>query len=575
MKLDKGLKSTTTDHDDHVSITNSSGTNLHVLNSFNESDKALKTVYENTLTLFSTIEGKEVIEDKQTASIKLTGNTFTYDGKTLPGFSYNLLFVEPKIYFPISIAYVSNLDGPYGSITVTEKEKKILKESAWSFYQRILAYPTSDLALDFLQALKESAHVGNVDAVDAYFQATKSYKDLDFKSVQLVMSYMKNYAGAWCKNQSECTFYLYASLDKEKPLKLQEPVLIGRLEFTKQDLSFPKIDLTKGYTISFKDDNGIDIPVEFLRGLFREDSLSLSLAPTFMPKSRLDGNIKEDEIIPFIYGQVNGISVVGVKEKIVPNEKPSQGTPYAFWSFDSFSKLVAASVLGGLILLAIYATAKFVYAKIRAKMQIRDSEVSDGQLEAEHAEESVVTIEDGRTLNGETESLANDNLRELLELQNLPSSSNFREVAINRLHESIKSARCIEYHNLLLREEDLIQQWIKLKGVSPELQKCVDDIREARIRPEGLKILNLQEFMDLLASRYDDLVKIHQFIKSEISQDTIKNIQEKSEEIDESLRRFEESFAELREVGAEDVEQTKVKELEIIGGLALEEESIV
>ena len=548
------------------------------MNSFNESDKALKTVYENTLTLFSTIEGKEVIEDKQTASIKPTGNTFTYDGKTLPGFSYNLLFVEPKIYFPISIAYVSNLDGPYGSITVTEKEKKILKESAWSFYQRILAYPASDLALDFLQALKESAHVGNVDAVDAYFQVTKSYKDLDFKSVQLVMSYMKNYAGAWCKNQSEFTFYLYASLDKEKPLKLQEPVLIGRLEFTKQDLSFPKIDLTKGYTISFKDDNGTDIPVEFLRGLFREDSLSLSLAPTFMPKSRLDGNIKEDEIIPLIYGQVNGISVVGVKEKIVPNEKPSQGTPYAFWSFDSFSKLVAASVLGGLILLAIYATAKFLYAKIRAKMQPRDSEVSDGQLEAEHAEASVVTIEDRRTLNGETESLANDNLRELLELQNLPSSSNFREVAINRLHESIKSARCIEYHSLLLREEDLIQQWIELKGVSPELQKCVDDIRKARIRPEGLKSLNLREFMDLLASRYDDLIKIHKVIKSEfseISQDAIKNIQEKSEEIDESLRKFEESFADLREVGAKDVEQTKVKELEIGGGLALEEESIV
>lgn len=102
------------------SITNSSNLPLSVLSSFNNSDLETNALYENTLTLFLTV-GDEFSVGAETAEVKLLANHCLSGEEQRPCFVYSLLFVTPHTLSPIDRSFISEKNGLYPPVTVTEQ----------------------------------------------------------------------------------------------------------------------------------------------------------------------------------------------------------------------------------------------------------------------------------------------------------------------------------------------------------------------------------------------------------------------------------------------------------------------
>lgn len=338
------------------SIINASDSSISILSAFDESD-TIKTVYEDQLTLLPTTDEQKTISNGETKTVNLTGNYFTLNGQKIPSTIYDLLSVIPNSLFPIKNSTVNKLGLSYPHLRVT-KEDKASMVLAYQFYQKILAYPTSNLAQGFTNALKgilngNASSKGDIQSItDGFFQGTTLYKSLNFIAVSTIMSYAKNRASSWAGNQLSSTYYLYYPGNNKNATATQAPNFEGEVIFTKKSTSTIEdpMDPNSGYDITFKEAGGSITSLTYKQGQFYSNGPNvIYLQPSFTTKSRLTNNPKDNQIIPILNGNINGVSVFGTQTKQDLSGSNSESSWYAFWHPKNFQQWINLFVsLGGI-----------------------------------------------------------------------------------------------------------------------------------------------------------------------------------------------------------------------------------
>lgn len=564
MKPTKYSPSAEVSNEDTIKITNQSGSPVYVLYSFTESD--IKSPYESTLTLLSTVDGKRVIADKETAVIPLKETYCNPEGKTEPFHQYALIFVNPNTLSPISKAFVvREKDHSYLPISITEKDKDKLIQ-ARRFHQRLLAYPAADFSVNFAKALERASKpqddddsLGGFDLVDKYFQDSKLFKSVDYDAFALETSYENNYAGVWVGNKPVFTFYFYVPSSKSERIEasdIKAPDFVGSLHFTQEKLSSKLIDPKKGYTILFKDDKDYTIPIKFEGGYFSADNDSdvISLQPTFMTKSTLTSKSQDKEIIPTINGKVNGVSVIGITVKQDLEANPGTDKSwYAFWHPKNFQQWLSLfmSIIGiGFGVHIMIQLTSWIYKKAKG-FSSSIKKPTSAEIESE-----------GRLLKQGKQEIFNK-----LGGKGDILSETF-DTYVPEMREAI--ATQYRYQEILLRLSTLDEQALMLKKIAGhiganreivetfgKIEKSIDLLKQSLENPNTLKGSNIEEFS---TSIQKTITKIKTKNLLRISRETRASLEASAknlEEIREIARQAEEHQREVEEGSGGESEDMK------------------
>lgn len=457
-------------------ISNLSQGSISILNAFNKSN-SIKTVYEDQLTLFSTKEGKTVILSGEKKTVTLTGNYFTFEGNTLPGTLYDLLSVLPSSLFPVKNCVVNQQDDGYPEVTVSEKdqEKMVL---AYQFYQKILAYPTSNLASNFTQALKgiltaKDPSQVDVEAVNAYFKNTELYSSVDFISVSTVMSYVNTYAFSWAGKQESYTYYVYVPESDQSATSAQPPKLVGKVVFTKKSSSEvidPK-DLNSGFEITYQDEEGKSSSLQYDQGRFYANSPSVvTLQPSFTTQSHFTNNPKDSKIIPILYGKVNGVSVLGTLTPQNVEGSVSESSWYAFWHPKSFQQWINLFVnLGGIAvgIQLLVQGVMAIYKKIEQKWGSHAVEESDLEKVRQELKALREQLQKTQDQVGETEIPDETEIGKSIKTGRV------------RLADQISFQEGLVQTDILTNQNNLLNEYAEIDGVSQQLEISSYEINQA------------------------------------------------------------------------------------------------
>ena len=279
------------------------------------------TGYQQQLKALPLSTGGTVLAAGATATVTLN-DTYVSGGQTKPSYIYQLLVSQPAGLFPVANVgeVIDFTTETYPDVVITDAEAANMT-LGFAFVQNIMAYPGSQLATGFVSAMNsaqgQSTSTSMVQAVDAYFNSTKSYQGLDFASYLAISTHMAKFAWTWGLDASGNpgrTYYLYASSDTGGTGTSQGTVTIT-LPANAASPADPT-DTNSGYTVTlstgntplyfedgqFVNDTNVDIPSVCLQG-------SYALKSTFTQKST------DNVLWPVLVGTVNGVKVIGVSQE--------------------------------------------------------------------------------------------------------------------------------------------------------------------------------------------------------------------------------------------------------------------
>lgn len=322
-----------TDRD--LKITNNASEAVLPISAYNESSKSddkpsSKLVYEQTLDALSLKEGGTTVASGAEGTVVLDRTRTDSSGHTVTVDTYNLIFGRSADLFPVDVKdAVLSFEPPYvfRPVSLTKDDAK-LYHKALTFLINIRAFPTSDLAKNYVKACKGAQQNASPDGlggdVNAFFKGTKQYKDLTIEIVTAVSTYMSTFPYVWAGSadqfgsfQDANTFYLYSQGDGSQ--RKSAPTLEGTLTLKRTGTQTPAdpTDTSGGYTATFTDSGGTPTTMTYSGGQFVSDPDSdlpaIALRGSFTLKSLFTNDRKNDNvIIPLMGGTVNGTKVLGV-----------------------------------------------------------------------------------------------------------------------------------------------------------------------------------------------------------------------------------------------------------------------
>ncbi|MBD3921231.1 hypothetical protein H8B09_20860 [Paenibacillus sp. PR3] len=316
-------------------ITNNAGKPVVVLDAFDSStnvaNNSPKKGYQQSLKMLSLAEGGQVISNGGTGTVTLNDTRTDSSGKTQPNYLYQLLISEPDSLFPVmNVGVALDFDSMgYPPVTVTAAAAKNMS-LAFTFCQHLMAYPTTDLAKNFQQALTDAQKEKTVDdmmkKIADYFNSTKGFKGLDFPSYLAVSTYLKAFAWKWGLDDDGNpgrTFWLYGVPSSNSSSSGGSAVVnYGSIKLSRPS-SAPNPadpnDPNSGYTITYTPDSDTSQKLAFSSMQLVDDATadtpSICLQWTFALKSQFTQDAKDSVLWPALVGTLNGIKVIGVSQK--------------------------------------------------------------------------------------------------------------------------------------------------------------------------------------------------------------------------------------------------------------------
>ena len=354
----------------NAKVTNSSGQELSVLNAYEPDSTSSATIFQEELTLLKTGDNKETIADDATVEVVMSPAA----GQVI----FDLLFVAPNNLYPALNQSFATFDPKAISVTAADKSAQ---NNAFNFIEVTSAYPTSNLAKDYVKACQDATNQDSsgtiTGTVDDFFKKTKSYKNVTNVMVATGNSYLNTFAFAWAANQSSYTYYLYApggSGDSKAA-----PKEMGTIVFTKK--SNPPVpanptDDNGGYDIVYKDTGGNPTTLYFNNGQLvsdlDSDVPSICLATSFVAKSQMTGKTTDNQIIPIVNGTLTGVQVLGTTVK--QDGSSPHSAWYTFFHPKSFLQALGNFAMTVGVLMAIewvgekvYKLGKWAYDKYKGR----------------------------------------------------------------------------------------------------------------------------------------------------------------------------------------------------------------
>ncbi len=272
-----------------------------------------------TLKQLPLTTGASAIKTGQTGTVTLND---TYvdptTGQTATSLLYQLIPSTTDWFSPVAnLGIMQNImSGNYDPVTVTAAQYAAM-QSAITFAEEIMAYPSSNLANGFNNAVNSAVSAANPNqtptsasaVVDAYLQTTSDYKNVTFEMVLAAQAYMSNYPFSWTRKQASMTYYIYTA-NGTSPIASQGTVTM------KKGSGTPKVsDSNGGYTITYTDAKNNNTPLYYQNGLFVDSTTSgtpnIALQGQLTLKSRLTGDASDNVIFSVLSGTLQGLTVMG------------------------------------------------------------------------------------------------------------------------------------------------------------------------------------------------------------------------------------------------------------------------
>jgi hypothetical protein len=275
-----------------------------------------------------------------------TGNTLPAGGvatlamdATMPGTTtvmtlYDLIFAQPNNLFPAGQASAMDLFGTYAPITIDSASSGSCA-NAWLFYQNIMAFPSSTVAVQFQQVLNatysSATSSSNIDsAVNAFFAGTDGYQNVTFNNWVAVSSYLNAFAFAWANFAASYTYYMYqSSAQQSSGGTPAAATAAGTVSLTQSASASNPASLTDpngGYTVAYTPSGGSATPLTFSAGQFvsatDQDFPLIAVQCSYMQLSQFTGNANDAAtLVPVLCGTVNGQQMIGLNYQI-PADNP-------------------------------------------------------------------------------------------------------------------------------------------------------------------------------------------------------------------------------------------------------------
>jgi len=342
---------------------------------------------ENTVVVANSTNAALIVVDAFDTSSTPTGKQL-YDlplavrqastGATIPGGAsasvtldaarsiYDLIFARPADLFPIQNSALMQelLSGDYPPLSV-DAASPAQMVLALQFHINLLAYPTSNTAVQYQQAVVKAAQNGTSAesieaAVNAYFQSTANYKTLTLNAVAAAQSYARSFAYLWAgfpdsfaSFNDTVTYYLYSAGTSSSNSNQAPPTFQGSLTLKKR-VSPPSpadpADRSGGYQITYTDPGGQTTNMLFADGQFVSDASdfpAIALQGTFVLKSTLTNQASDNQIIPLLSGVVNGVQVISSMTK-QDSTADKKGLIWAFFHPSTVGEWIGliATILG-------------------------------------------------------------------------------------------------------------------------------------------------------------------------------------------------------------------------------------
>lgn len=306
-----------------LAITNSTTVDFVVIDSVAQTSASGQTT-GTTLKLLPTTAGAQSIAKGTTASVTLN-DTYTdpTTGQTQPSLLYRLVLSTTDWLIPVDVEGVLQdiSTGLYDPITVQDSSRTNML-LALDFLSKITAYPSSNLAVGYNNAVNASVNASQsqsadsaTQAIDDFFKTTQGYTNVTFDMVMAINSYFNSFPFIWARQQNAMTYYLYSS-DGTNPT-----TYVGQLTMTRSATGIPDVtDSNGGYELVYTDANNANPKsLSYVNGQFvndpKADIPDICLVGTYTLKSRLTGQASDIQVMTLLSGTIHGNTVIGLDTK--------------------------------------------------------------------------------------------------------------------------------------------------------------------------------------------------------------------------------------------------------------------
>lgn len=303
--------------------------------------------YQATLELLPFASGAATLAQNSTSTIALD-RTYTDDqNNQATAKIYTLIFAQPNNLFPIlqlgRAPTGSPISQSYKPITVppgeADQQNTDIYNISWpnslAFYQDIAAFPSSDLAKEFVNVLNGANNASSSNDIDsaskAFFAGTKDFQNVSLLSYDSISTYLNKYAFAWATFAASYTYYMYKSSGSNPSTGTSTgATLLGTIVFTQNTGSnYPALngdpsEADTNYDIVYTDANSNQTNLYFLSGQLlsstTEDTPTIALQCGFTQLSLFTGkNADAGTIVPILAGPLFADQAIGIFTKM-PND---------------------------------------------------------------------------------------------------------------------------------------------------------------------------------------------------------------------------------------------------------------
>jgi len=324
------------------SLTNNTGKDVVVALIISDDETASQDAVisaNQQFEILKTSAGNTIIKNGSSGSVTLDHNYKAGADETGYVQNYDLIVSDTNWLYPLAdIAVIqqgSNGTASYAAQTVDATNQAAMSQ-AFGFYQTFAAYPSSQLATDYMNMLMQAQNAasatadgspGSAEAVanaientmDSFFKGTVQYKDVTLADIVAVDNYYNNFPCVWAQYRDIITYYLYGSDGTTA-------VFSGTLSLVKPGM----VDITKpnaGYTCSFTpavnpaDTSKTDVDptrsvsLTYSGGMFLDDVTTETPAIALKGSFQLEGffidDANDNAVIAILTGTVNGFTCIG------------------------------------------------------------------------------------------------------------------------------------------------------------------------------------------------------------------------------------------------------------------------
>ncbi|MBE7172885.1 MAG: hypothetical protein INR73_20075 [Williamsia sp.] len=350
----------TTDQSKFCHVTNNSGKDITLVLAVNPDETSSSDGVKSAngqLEVLNLSGGGQVLKPGSSGAVTLDHHykSDAYgDGSV---FDYDLVACDTDWLYPLAVLSVeqeeqkpdSALPG-YPAQTITQQTLAAMNEAA-SFYQTTAAYPSSQLAKDYvttLQQIKEAV-VGKADGssesahsaaaliskmMESFFLGTKEYQHVTQAALTALGNYYNTFPCVWAQYKDDITYYVYAG---DGTVNLFAGVLSlkksGAIDITKVNggytcLFIPAADPFKNDQTDVNEQKAVSITYD--KGIFTDlpdsDKPTIALAGSFMLKRLLTNDPDDNSVASVVTGMVNGVQCVGLDTPQTSSQEGSAGS---------------------------------------------------------------------------------------------------------------------------------------------------------------------------------------------------------------------------------------------------------